>query len=512
MLRVSRALRDGLEVQGNIFTCSTLVGQPGAPGRIYRYLPIAAPLCLPGATGIKQLRKWTRDYHRIQEAKWIKESPLSPNVISEKFCRSVRNNHRISLGGAFAEALKRCGQDVWWVSQGGGKIIRDGVPQISLQEFSELEDLKDFFVVTDKKSIIEDRSEAEATLTTDRLIFEGYLQHSGAEYLPFQARPEGEAVGYATICTKKFDPVLDLSEYFSICLKLRTDGRPYFFTMETYYSNQPIMYQGIIRLPPPPTDDHWDILEIPLHHFIPMFNGSFIAHTPNLNICHVHSFGLAAVGMQGAFRCEVQWIRAFRDDYRYDIQDPTDEPIQVLDTLGMSYDELRSFYKMQHAMWHPRQESLDAEEEAEWDHEFDEVVPFHSRNTYFNTEQPYEPYDPYDPPMAKQPRDFTSTCRPPPDVPRNPGMTHRAHLSGQEWAKELPRIKSRYDRLLHLDRDEIIRDRPILPQFRKQARLADRVAVREKDKIEYRASVVGRKSAFKSTFTFLAPMNYKEWH
>lgn len=467
---------------------------------------------MPGHAGIKQVRKWTRDYHRIQEAKWIREGPLNPGVLAEKFCRAIQNNHRISLGGALSEAVSRLGHDVWWVAKGGGKIIRDGVPQISLQEFTELEDLKDFFVVTDKKSIIEDRSEAEATLTPDRLIFEGYLQHSGSEYLPFQRRPEGDAVGYATICTKKFDPPLDLDEFFSIALKIRTDGRPYFLTLETAVNDAPVMYQGIIRLPPPPTDDHWDILEIPLHHFIPCYNGTFVGHTPNLNITRAYSFGLAAVGMQGPFRCEVQWIRGWRDDFRYDLADPTDEPIQCLDTLGMSYDELRSFYKMQHAMWHPRQSSLDEEEEADWEHEFDELTPQYRRNNYFNVEAAYEPYDPYDPPMPKKPQDFQSTCKPPPDVPRNPGLTHRAHLSGQAWAQVLPKINSRYDRLLALDRNEVVRDRPVLPQFRKQGRNADRISIREKDKIDYRGSTIGRKAAFKSILPFMMPMNNKKWH
>lgn len=307
-----------------------------------------------------QLKHWTKVYHRSRSAQWIKKAPLK--VVWREYPDKIFRNLKYNKKRGLPMALKQCFKDAWqetkddikWVKNGGGKILRDGVPQIMLQDGLNPRELKDWYVTVDKVDP-EDCSEAETCMTEGVMVFQGFLNHSAADVIDKVRGDHKDGVGYAVTHTKIFDPHLDLSNFYSIALKFRTDGRPYFLSLECYVGDVGLLFQGIIRLPPTP-EGEWDRLEIPLHHFVPSLNGNFIPLQTNMDVTQCHSFGISAIGSSGEFRLDIGWIRAFRRDARYDIEDPEAPFMQVLDTLGLDESQMADMFRIRrdYYMYEPK--------------------------------------------------------------------------------------------------------------------------------------------------------------
>lgn len=65
-----------------------------------------------------------------------------------------------------------------------------------------------------------------------------------------------------------------------------------------------------------------------------------------MDVTEVKSFGVQAVGMPGEFNFELAWMRAFRRDARYDVEQPEAVFMQMLDTLGMDEGELGQIFQL----------------------------------------------------------------------------------------------------------------------------------------------------------------------
>jgi len=293
----------------------------------------------------QQIFDWTASYHRARHAHWIKRNPMNPFIFYNKMWNIFGEDRTMTWGRAFRQSIQDVADDIKWVKEGGGNILRDGVPQFNLCDFGMVDNLDDWFLTTDKKDQLEDRSEGQAWIEEERLVFTGFLHHSNPQMGHRQRSPDARAVGYVNLHTKNFNPFLDLSSYFSIGLKFRSDGRVYMFTVETFPTPEsPIHFQGLIRLPPTPAGE-WDYIEIPFHHMIPTFQGEIVNNCRGMDPRFVYSFALQPVGASGEFRCELAWARALRYDARYVMEDDTVEFMQVLDTLGLPLFELQNLFR-----------------------------------------------------------------------------------------------------------------------------------------------------------------------
>eukprot|EP01083_Nonionella_stella_P063494 164982_1 len=250
-------------------------------------------------------------------------------------------------------------------SGGGGEVLRRGYPpQMSLQEFNCADQFEcsqgrfgamhslfsDWFVAIDNKREACDRSYGSAVIVDDRLIFCGFLIHSCVEMAHrtrVKAPSAREFVGFVNLVSHEFEPEWDLGAYYSIGLKLRSDGRPYLLGLECLCRNRFIVFNGIISIAPTPDGD-WDYYEIPLHHFRPYDNGEFIAGFNWMHVRYVRSIAIQAIGCTGAFNLEVQWIRAMAFEARFDVEDEDVTFIQDIDALGIYKEDLLKFHIIQH--------------------------------------------------------------------------------------------------------------------------------------------------------------------
>eukprot|EP00494_Astrolonche_serrata_P029547 UN29814 len=162
----------------------------------------------------------------------VKRNIFSPFNLYNKIWKIFADDRSATMGKAFRRACSECLDDVKWIKDGGGKILRDATPQLSLADFEMTDNLDDWFLTTDKKNQIEDRSEAQAWVENGALIFSGFLHHSSPELAHNQRHPDARGVGYANLHTKMFNPILDLSNYWSIGMKFRSDGRCYFLLLK----------------------------------------------------------------------------------------------------------------------------------------------------------------------------------------------------------------------------------------------------------------------------------------
>jgi len=148
-------------------------------------------------------------------------------------------------------------------------------------------------------------------------------------------------VGYCNFHTPPFDPVLDIEDFHSVGIKLRTDGRDYSFIIEHWpeRAKSPVLFRGIIHLPQTPPGE-WDYIEIPLAHFIPSMGNSLVEMQEQFDITQVTSYGMDVMGDNGNFCIEVEWIRLFHEDFRHVLERPKLQFVQALAALDIPYSEL----------------------------------------------------------------------------------------------------------------------------------------------------------------------------
>lgn len=296
------------------------------------------------------------DINNTRHSSWFKLKRGFPEKIEMRYIYQL---HALS----FKRAWQQIKNDYRYVfKQGGGEILRqDSPPQISIMEFTAEDQLQtalgsfginhtlfsDWFVVSDNKREACDRSHVTADIVDDRMIFKGFLMHSGIEMGHRTRNFCKDWVGFANVVSNEFDPEWDLGRYHSIGIKLRTDGRPYFLGLECLNRNKFFLFNGLIQLPATPKGE-WDYYEIPLHHFRPFSNGEFVSGESWHKVRYVRSIGIQAVGSIGEFHLEVQWIRAFRDDARFDLEDEEIVFIQDLDGMGLYERDLLNIHVIQH--------------------------------------------------------------------------------------------------------------------------------------------------------------------
>lgn len=103
----------------------------------------------------------------------------------------------------------------------------------------------------------------------------------------------------------------DLGEAGGIQLRVRGDGRRYWFTMYTEPGG-PISYRATFQ---PPED--WTTVMIPFSSLTPYRRGEEVPDAPSFDPTHVRTLGvLIADGQAGPFQLEVAWIREEPDPVR----------------------------------------------------------------------------------------------------------------------------------------------------------------------------------------------------
>lgn len=98
----------------------------------------------------------------------------------------------------------------------------------------------------------------------------------------------------------------DLSEYRSVVLRVRGDGRTYQFRLATNarYRGSRIAYRAEFSTEP----GEWQELRIPFERFVPSYRGRRLTG-PELDTRSVQQIALLlADGQAGPFRLEVDWI------------------------------------------------------------------------------------------------------------------------------------------------------------------------------------------------------------
>ena len=94
----------------------------------------------------QQLFDWTQNYHRSRHAFWIKRNPISPFNVYKKMWNIFGEDRSATWGKAWRRAFVECWEDIQWVRTGGGKVMRDGVPQFNLAViFKILFNMPEFF-------------------------------------------------------------------------------------------------------------------------------------------------------------------------------------------------------------------------------------------------------------------------------------------------------------------------------------------------------------------------------
>lgn len=233
-------------------------------------------------------------------------------------------------------------------------IIENGFPQVNLADFSDPEEFENFRTVCDRKPDKEDSSEVEFEPREGHAIMHGWYE-TGAisrEIQPQHHQVMGtmsdlDVVGYSAAVRYGWDPPIDITNFHSIMLKLRTDGRCYFMALKPYSVSQEKgrMFQTIIRLPKT-ADGEWDYLEIPLAQFLPWDTGRFMpveSYGDDI-VKHVDNFGFSCVGGSGPFELELGWVRLCRKDSRFVAEDPDAKVYQLLDTLEMTEDQYQHLF------------------------------------------------------------------------------------------------------------------------------------------------------------------------
>lgn len=138
-------------------------------------------------------------------------------------------------------------------------------------------------------------SQSSMTPEEGRARFEGIvsLQNDGG-FASVRSRPETH----------------DLSAFDGIALRVRGDGKTYAIRLRTSAAFDGVSYQTTART----VAGEWAELRLPFSEFRPVFRGREVAGSPILDPAEIKTFGLLIAERQaGAFRLELEWIRAYAD-------------------------------------------------------------------------------------------------------------------------------------------------------------------------------------------------------
>lgn len=102
---------------------------------------------------------------------------------------------------------------------------------------------------------------------------------------------------------------VDFAGARAIALRIKGDGRPYQFRLQTKTANDSLSYRAEFET----SADEWMEVSLPIADFEPVFRGKVIADAPELTPDEVKQIGFLLADKQpGAFKLETDWIRLER--------------------------------------------------------------------------------------------------------------------------------------------------------------------------------------------------------
>jgi hypothetical protein len=110
--------------------------------------------------------------------------------------------------------------------------------------------------------------------------------------------------GFASVRSRPV--VYDLSAFGGLVLRVRGDGKRYFFRLKTDTSFDGVSYQ--VEITPPAGE--WAEFALPFNEFVPVYRGRIVPDHPPLDPSRIASFGLLISRQEGPFRLDIEAIRA----------------------------------------------------------------------------------------------------------------------------------------------------------------------------------------------------------
>jgi hypothetical protein len=102
----------------------------------------------------------------------------------------------------------------------------------------------------------------------------------------------------------------DLSDFYGIVLRVKGDGKTYKLSLTTEPRYDSVVYRARFAT----ESGRWTETMIPFEEFSPTFRGNVVSEAPDLDPSSITTFGfLISDRQEGAFRLEIQWIKAYRD-------------------------------------------------------------------------------------------------------------------------------------------------------------------------------------------------------
>jgi hypothetical protein len=125
--------------------------------------------------------------------------------------------------------------------------------------------------------------------------------------------------GFTSVRTKNFEPLLDLSAYSGLHLRVRGDGNRYKFFLRDGGGWDSLAYMASLDT----QDCVWQELLLPFTAFVPVFRASSVPDAPPLDLKSIRSFQVMLSKFErdkllnphfrpGRFQLELAWIAAYR--------------------------------------------------------------------------------------------------------------------------------------------------------------------------------------------------------
>ncbi|NJK36275.1 MAG: CIA30 family protein [Oscillatoriales cyanobacterium SM2_2_1] len=125
--------------------------------------------------------------------------------------------------------------------------------------------------------------------------------------------------GFTSVRTKNFEPVLDLSAYEGIRLRVRGDGNRYKFFLRDGTGWDSLAYMASLNT----QNQVWQELSVPFTDFVPVFRAASVPDAPPLDRKAIRSFQVMLSKFErdkllnphfcpGRFHLELAWIAAYR--------------------------------------------------------------------------------------------------------------------------------------------------------------------------------------------------------